>query len=71
MSTAEIVAWQLGVSIEQEVRTGDPTASQPDRLDWPRLNDQQRLARVRLGDEQFSYWVLRGAQDALAEHPRG
>lgn len=68
MTTAEITAWQLGVTLEEEVRTRSPMAQVPDRLGWDNLTTDQARARFTLGDERFSFWVLQGAHDALTEH---
>lgn len=64
MSRSEITAWQLGTTIEAELRAGieiDPARA---ALDWDGLGIMEQEARFRLGDESFAYWVLKGAQDA-------
>lgn len=69
MSRSEIVAWQLGVEIEREVRENIPDRPLGPRMDWAVLTTDQQAARFALGDDRFAYWVFKGAGDALAEHP--
>ncbi len=64
MRTAEIVAWRLGCEIERELRGDLVNTRDANRLDWPQLTVSQARARFDLGDETFTFWVLRGALDS-------
>lgn len=62
---AELVAHALGVTVAQDALRCiclDPTAPIPDN---PPITDEMAQARIKLGQQRFSYLVLQGAQDVL------
>lgn len=61
MSTSEITAWLLGVELAKGKATScwgriDPTVPLIECM-----TAEEHAAWVRLGEDQFSYWLFRGA----------
>lgn len=68
MSTSEITAWLLGVEIR---RQADGVGAGRIVLDRPLLESMttdEVDAWTRLGENQFQYWLLRGANEAESWH---
>lgn len=70
MSGAEIVSWQIGVDCRQRGVSISRFLIGPEWLKVRGLSPEQLAARTRLGNDQWSYWVRRGYDDATSTQQR-
>lgn len=66
MTNAELTAFNLGASIELELRRQIANGTSAHALDGHSWTPDQCAARERLGDTLFAFWVFRGALHAVS-----
>jgi len=67
MSTSEITAWNLGVSVAKDTPRAQDLATIAEATKSAPLTEDEQAALHRLGPQKFAYWALQGARDALRE----
>jgi len=64
MSTSEITAYLLGADIRKAQADPDGSRVKLDRPIAESMTPDELAAWIQLGDKAFTYWIVRGANEA-------